>query len=109
MPSTNFDFERAMMLMTVMEKVANVAPKAMSISGLASAELNAMNDEAKAIALAAAEAERQRIEAERPKMIPAEDEATAEDDEDTSAEDDIPITPLAGGRHSTPTPNSRRA
>jgi hypothetical protein len=61
-----FDFERAVMLMSVMEKVANVAPKSAAISGLAAAALNEINEEAKAIAKRRAEAfkdlERQRDE-----------------------------------------------
>lgn len=52
----DFDFDRASMLMAVMEKVANVAPKSQAISGLAAAALNEMNEEAKAIAKRRAEA-----------------------------------------------------
>ncbi len=46
----NFDFERAAMLMGVMEKCANIGVKSTSIGGLAAAALNEMNEEAKAIA-----------------------------------------------------------
>lgn len=52
----NFDFDRAMKLMSIMEKVAGVAPKSMAISGLAAAALNEMNEEAKDIAKRRAEA-----------------------------------------------------
>lgn len=87
----NYDFERANMLMGVMEKVANVAPKATSISGLASQALNEMNEEAKDIArrraeaYAAAEAKRLEMEQRRQKdeLEAAEHEAneTREKDE----------------------------
>jgi hypothetical protein len=50
-----FDFERAVMLMTVMEKCANIGVKSTSIGGLAAAALNEMNEEAKAIATRRAE------------------------------------------------------
>lgn len=58
-----FDFERAAMLMSIMEKVANVAPKAQAISGIAAAALNEMAEEAKAIAKRRAE-EMQKAEAQ---------------------------------------------
>lgn len=63
----NFDFERAVMLMSVIEKCATVGVKATSISGLAQASLNEMNEEAKVLAKKRAEAfkelERKRDEA----------------------------------------------
>lgn len=63
----NFDFERAAMLMGVIEKCATVGVKATSISGLAQASLNEMNEEAKVLAKKRAEAfkelERKRDEA----------------------------------------------
>lgn len=45
-----FDFERAVILMNVMEKCANIGVKSTSIGGLAAAALNEMNEDAKAIA-----------------------------------------------------------
>jgi hypothetical protein len=45
-----FDFERAIQLMSVIEKCANVGVKATSIAGIAQTALNEMNEEAKDIA-----------------------------------------------------------
>lgn len=66
-----FDFERAVMLMSVMEKVANVAPKSTAISGIAAAALNEMNEEAKAIAKRRAE-EFKKLEAQRAEALAAQ-------------------------------------
>jgi hypothetical protein len=63
----NFDFERAMAMMGVMEKCVSVAPRCTAIFGLAQAALNEMNEEAKDIAQRRAKAvkdlERKRDEA----------------------------------------------
>lgn len=81
----NFDFERAMTLMGVMEKVANVAPKATAISGLATAALEEMNQEAKDIAKRRSEAfkelERKRDEALAAQAKEQADRKQAEDEE----------------------------
>jgi hypothetical protein len=45
-----FDFERAIQLMSVIEKCATVGVKATSIAGIAQASLNEMNEAAKTIA-----------------------------------------------------------
>lgn len=62
------DFERAMTLMSVMEKVANVAPQATSLLGEAQLELNEIVDDAKANAAERADARREeeaKAEADR--------------------------------------------
>lgn len=74
-----FDFERAVMLMSVMEKVANVAPKAASISGLAAAALNEMNEEAKDIAKHRAE-EFAKLEAQRAEALAAQQREREEEE-----------------------------
>ncbi len=74
-----FDFERAAMLMGIIEKVANVAPKASAISGCAQAALNEMNEEAKAIAKRRAE-EFTKLEAAAVQKR-AEEQAQRETDE----------------------------
>lgn len=77
----DFDFERAVQLMTVIEKCANVGVKATSISGLAQAALNEMNEEAKGIAkeraaaFAKAEAKASAQRAEKQRQLAAEAEA----------------------------------
>lgn len=82
----DFDFERAVQLMSVMEKVANVAPKSMAISGLAAAALQEMNEEAKVIAKRRAEAfvelERKRDEAFAAQAAERDAEAQAQAEED---------------------------
>lgn len=81
----NFDFERAVMLMSVMEKVATVGVKSTAIGGLAAAALNEMNEEAKAIgkrrAEAVAELERKRDEALAAQQREREEAAAAEREE----------------------------
>lgn len=84
----NFDFERAAMLMSVLEKCATIGVKATSVAGLAAAALEEMNQEAKDIAKRRAEAfkelERKRDEAlaaqarEQAERKLAEDEEAAE-------------------------------
>jgi len=88
----HFDFQRAVGLMMIAEKVATVAPKCTSLLGIAQAELEQMNQQAKDIARrradrareaderkAAAEAEKAKAEAETettedsgPRAIPSE-------------------------------------
>lgn len=80
-----FDFERAAMLMGVMEKQATIGVKATAIGGLAAAALNEMNEEAKAIAKRRAEAmrdlERKRDEKLAQQRADQEAQAHAEADE----------------------------
>lgn len=105
----DFDFDRAVALMSAAEKIATVAPKCTSILGLAQAELEAMNTEAKEIALARkdaadkelarrreAEQNRKDEEAEKTK-----DNAEANRRARQDAEDDAGLQRQTGG-----TPNS---
>lgn len=75
----DFDFQRAVMLMNIAEKVATVAPKATSLLGIAQAELEHMNQQAKDIARRradrAAEAEQRRYTAEQERLTRENDEA----------------------------------
>lgn len=68
----DFDFNRAVMLMMIAEKVATVAPKATSLLGIAQAELEFMNQQAKDIARRradrAVEADVRKREAEQAKL-----------------------------------------
>jgi hypothetical protein len=103
----SFHFERAALLMHVIEKVASVAPKSTQILGLAQAALNEMNEEAKVIAKRRADefakveaAARQRAEDERRER----EEATAEE-----AEAAQPTAPRAiPARAPAPNPDVRR-
>lgn len=85
-----FDFQRAVMLMQIAEKVATVTPRSTSLLGLAQAELEYMNQQAKDIARRRAErqqeAEQRRYEAEQAR-INREHEAAA----DAAIENDEPI------------------
>jgi len=67
-----FDFERAVMLMSIAEKVATVSPKNTALLGIAQAELEFMNEQAKDIARRRAdrakEAEQRRYEAEQERI-----------------------------------------
>lgn len=45
----NVDFERALMLMNIVEQISKVAPSFTSLSGAAMTELKEMNDEIKAL------------------------------------------------------------
>jgi len=84
----DFDHERAAQLMDIMHKVANIAPKATSILGLAQRELNDLNDQAKEIAaeMAAADEEKRAAaaaaEADKKRVA---DEAKAKADADAAA------------------------
>ena len=78
----DFDFERVGLLLGMMEKLVTVAPKATSLFGIAQAEIEILNEQAKGIAKARAEkakqAEHVRFLAEqdrRAKEIEAEDAA----------------------------------
>lgn len=81
-----FDFQRAVGLMMIAEKVATVAPKCTSLLGIAQAELEAMNAQAKDIArrraerAKEAEARKAAAEAEKAEQVrlAAEGEGTVE-------------------------------
>jgi hypothetical protein len=79
----DFDFGRVVELMSVVEKVATIAPKNTAILGLCQAELEMFNTKAKAIAVdraaaaAHVEAKRQEALAEEAKRQAAEEEANA--------------------------------
>lgn len=79
----DFDFAKVMMLLNVMEKQVNVAPKATSIFGIAALLLNKMNDEAKDIALAHAQkirdADALRAQAEQERIQHDADEQAAQE------------------------------
>lgn len=82
-----FDFDRALTLMSIAEKVATVAPKATSLLGIAQAELETLNQQAKDIARRRAdrarEMEQRRYDAEQAKLKDEADqqaEAEANDD-----------------------------
>lgn len=82
----DFDFAKVMMLLNVMEKQVNVAPRATSIFGIAALLLNKMNDEAKDIALAHAQkirdADALRAQAEQERIQrDADDRAEQENDQ----------------------------
>lgn len=107
----NFDFDRAMQLMSVMEKCATVGVKATSIAGLASAALNEMNEEAKQIAKDRAKAvkdlEQRRDEALAAKArqrVEAEAQAKAEADEAAR----VPRPKAIPNPAPNPAPNGRR-
>jgi uncharacterized protein YlxW (UPF0749 family) len=80
----DFDFGRAVMLMSIAEKVSTVAPKATSLLGIAQAELEFMNQQAKDIARRRAdrarEADERARQAEQDRLNAEADEANAEAD-----------------------------
>lgn len=86
---SNFDFERAMMLMSVLEKCSTIGVKSTSIAGLASAALNEMNEEAKVLAKKRAEAvkelERKRDEAIAAQARQRDEEARVKAEEEAKA------------------------
>ena len=55
----SIDFERALMLMNLIKEVANTAPMAQAVAGLAQAELNDIVEEAKAEAAKIADKRRE--------------------------------------------------
>lgn len=77
-----FDFERCMALMSVIEKISTVSPQNMAITGIAQAELKEMNEQAKDIGKRRGdrvrEAEAKRAQAQQA----AVDEQDAEETED---------------------------
>lgn len=81
-----FDFGRAVGLMAIAEKVATVAPKCTSLLGIAQAELEAMNEQAKDIARRRAEKakamEQRRFEAEQAKQREDAERAERENNPD---------------------------
>jgi hypothetical protein len=83
----NFDFGRALTLMSIAEKVATVAPRATSLLGIAQAELEILNEKAKDIARKRAEhirhAEERKAKAEQDR-VNAENEAKPEDSKPAS-------------------------
>lgn len=106
-----FDFGRAYMLMGIAEKVATVAPKCTSLLGIAQAELEVMNQNAKDIALRRAEKakamEQRRYEAEQ-ERVRKDNEAQAA----AAAADDgrpkpkaIPASDFEPGPDPAPVPN----
>jgi len=109
-----FDFGRAGMLMSIMEKVANVGVKSTAIGGLAAAALNEMNEEAKAIARRRAE-EFAKAEAAAAQKLAIEqrkrEEAEAEEQEEAQKVNLHPQPPVARAipsRPTTPAPDTRR-
>lgn len=84
----DFDFERVGLLLNMMEKLVTVAPRATSLFGIAQAEIEILNEQAKSIAKARAEkskeAEHARFLAEqdrRAKEIEAEDKAREQNEQ----------------------------
>lgn len=104
-----FDFERASMLMSVMEKVANVAPKATAISGIAGAALEEMNEEAKAIGKRRAE-EFKKLAAQRAEALAAQqrerDERAAAEAEEAAQLKMHPKQPIAPEPTQQPQPRA---
>lgn len=104
-----FDFARAAMLMGVIEKVANVAPKCTAILGLATVALNEMHEEAKEIGRRRsdeitrleAQAQQKRAEEERERQEEAERELEANRDAAPRA---VPASQFAGLRAERPDP-----
>lgn len=87
-----FDFERAAMLMSIMEKVANVAPKSSALSGLAAAALNEMNEEAKEIARRRAEEfAKAEAKAQAEAIVAAKQEQARQDE--ANAEGEVHLDP----------------
>jgi hypothetical protein len=102
----DFDFQRVSQLMTIAEKVATVAPKCTSLLGIAQAELEHLNEEAKAIARRRAdrakEMEQRRYEAEQARL---RDEAEAREEETGEPQD--PGTPAPTPQPGEPSPARR--
>lgn len=117
-----FDFERAVQLMIVVEKCASVGVKATSIAGLAQAALNEMNEEAKDIAKRRAEAfakaeaeaaakrarEQQQAQAKAAAEAKAQQEAADAQARSASMHDEVDTPPRPSARpSSTPVDNRR--
>lgn len=103
----NFDFDRAMQLMSVMEKCATVGIKATSIAGLASAALNEMNEEAKQIAKDRAKAVKD-LERLRDEALAAKARQRAEAEAQAKAEADEAARVPRPKAIPNPAPNGRR-
>jgi methionine synthase I (cobalamin-dependent) len=97
----DFDFQRCAQLMSIAQLVATVAPKATSLLGLAQAELEHMNEQAKDIARRRAErqaeAEQRRYEAEQARLN-AEAEERGDEDPETPEPMQQPGTPAPARR-----------
>lgn len=78
-----FDFERCMALMSVIEKISTVSPQNMAITGIAQAELKEMNEQAKDIGKRRGdrvrEAEAKRAQAQQAAVDEQDAEETEED------------------------------
>lgn len=85
----DFDFQRVMMLLSIMEKQVLVAPKATSLFGIAQAELDELNADAKDIARRRAdrvrEMEQRRYAAEAERRASEQAEAEAQSAEQAKA------------------------
>jgi hypothetical protein len=120
-----FDFERAIQLMSVIEKCATVGVKATSIAGIAQASLNEMNEAAKTIAknraaeLAKLEAAAALKVAMQKQEVEAKAKAQAEKDAEAAnvkaraiptnpAPADPARTPIAASRTATIADNNAR-
>lgn len=102
----DFDFQRVAQLMTIAEKVATVAPKCTSLLGIAQAELEHLNQQAKDIARRRAEQARemeQRRYAAEQARLNEEAEVKAEE----TGEDVDPGTPAPIPGPGEPSPNRR--
>jgi uncharacterized protein with von Willebrand factor type A (vWA) domain len=102
----DFDFQRVSQLMTIAEKVATVAPRCTSLLGIAQAELEHLNEEAKAIARRRAERakemEQRRYDAEQARL-----REEAEVREEETGEDVDPETPAPTPGPGEPSPIRR--
>jgi hypothetical protein len=91
----NFDFDRASMLMGIMEKVSNIAPKNTAILGLAVTALNKMNEEAMEIARKRAEAFA-RLATRQAELLAAQQREQAEAErEDAIDSGEVEVRPRA--------------
>lgn len=83
-----FDFERCMALMSVIEKISTVSPQNMAITGIAQAELKEMNDQAKDIGKRRGD----RIRDAEAKRAQAQQAAVDEQDaESADAEEEVEV------------------
>lgn len=106
-----FDFERCMALMSVIEKISTVSPQNMAITGIAQAELKEMNEQAKDIGKRRGdrvrEAEAKRAQAQQA-AVDKQDAEDAEDEVEVAKPRAVPhhqvAPPAAPGQ---PTPQRR--
>lgn len=82
------DFDRALMLMEVMARVANVAPMSSNIAGEASLELTAINNDCKENAL---ERAKERADEEARNVAARQQELSAQTDEELLADADVDV------------------